>query len=594
MDMNEFTEEQKNYLDGFARGLEAARCARGLAPVSGGGAGAEPAPTGPDAIHRRAQDRQSAEGRKLTAEDQAKRARQPFDMWDELRENAARGRYPKGSDVFLYKFHGLFYVAPAQDSFMCRLRIPNGILTAHQLRGLAHLADELAGGCADVTTRANLQLREIRAENAVRVLQGLWDLGLTSRGSGADNIRNITGDATAGIDPQALLDTRPLCRELHHYILNHRELYGLPRKFNIAFDGGGRIAVLEDTNDIAFTAVRVGPGTPVPEGVYVRMALGGITGHGDFARDTGVLLAPEQCVPMAAAVLKVFIEHGDRSDRRKARMKYVIDRWGIPKYMDEVKKLLPFQPLELPLEQCEPRPPRVRHAHVGVHPQVQRGLNYVGVVLPLGRMRSHQMRGLARIAERCGSGTLRLTVWQNLLISDVADADLAAVQSELEGLGLGWRAGSVRSGLVACTGNAGCRFAASDTKAHAAQIGDYLEQRLQLDQPVNIHLTGCHHSCAQHYIGDIGLLAAKVDAGSDTETEGYHVYLGGGWGSDQAIARELTRDVPAAEVPQLIERMLKAYLVHRTGPQESFHQFCKRHPLETLRGFLAEQAAEAA
>jgi ferredoxin-nitrite reductase len=456
------------------------------------------------------------------------------------------------------------------------------------------MADELAGGYADVTTRANLQLREIRAENAVRVLDGLYDLGLTSRGSGADNIRNITGDPTAGIDPQALIDTRSLCRELHHYILNHRELYGLPRKFNIAFDGGGRIAVLEDTNDIAFTAVRVGPGRSVAGGVYFRMSLGGITGHGDFARDAGVLLAPDQCVPMAAAVVKVFIDHGDRSDRRKARMKYVIDRWGIPKYMEEVKKLLQFQPLELPPEQCESRPERARHGHVGVHPQVQRGLNYLGVVLPLGRMRSDQMRGLADIAERYGSGTLRLTVWQNLLVSDIPDRDVAAAQGALEGLGLAWQASSVRSGLVACTGNAGCRFAASDTKAHAAQIGDYLEPRVQLDQPLNIHLTGCHHSCAQHYIGDIGLLGAKVDAGDDAEVEGYHVYVGGGWGSERAIARELKRDVPAAEVAQLIERMLKAYLAHRAGPQESFHQFCKRHPLETLRGFFAEQAAEAA
>jgi ferredoxin-nitrite reductase len=154
----------------------------------------------------------------------------------------------------------LFYVAPAQDAFMCRLRMPGGVITSHQLRGVAAIADDLAGGYADITTRANLQLREISAPNAPEVLLRLAEIGLTSRGAGADNIRNVTGSPTAGIDPQELIDTRPDTRALHHFILYHRELYGLPRKFNIAFDGGGRVAVLEDTNDIALAAVQVADG----------------------------------------------------------------------------------------------------------------------------------------------------------------------------------------------------------------------------------------------------------------------------------------------------------------------------------------------
>jgi ferredoxin-nitrite reductase len=192
---------------------------------------------------------------------------------------------------------------------MCRLRIPNGILNAWQMRGLADAADSFGGGYADVTTRANLQVREIPANHAVDLLLAVQALGLTSRGSGADNIRNITGSPTAGIDPQELIDTRPLCSAMHHYILNHREMYGLPRKFNIAFDGGGRIPVLEDTNDIGFVAARVA------DGIYFRLQLGGITGHQDFAHETGVLLKPEECVKVAGAVVRAFIAHGDRSNR---------------------------------------------------------------------------------------------------------------------------------------------------------------------------------------------------------------------------------------------------------------------------------------
>jgi len=279
----DFTEEQKRYLDGLGRGLAAAR---GAQPAPGN---AEPA--GPERIHFAAQNRVLAAGGKLVREEEAKRAKHPFDMWDEIAANAAKGEFPKGTDVFLYKFHGLFHVAPAQNSFMLRLRNPNGIIVAHKLRAVADIAEECGAGYAHVTTRANLQIREIAPKHALRVLERLAEAGLTSRGAGADNIRNITGNPTAGIDPLELYDARPLGLDLYHTILNHRELYGLPRKFNIAFDGGGRLGVLEDTNDIGFAAVAVRPEKPVPPGVYFRMLLGGITGHGVFARDCGVLLA---------------------------------------------------------------------------------------------------------------------------------------------------------------------------------------------------------------------------------------------------------------------------------------------------------------
>src|SRR5260370_5420209 len=196
------------------------------------------------------------------------------------------------------------------------------------MRGVADAADSFGGGYTDVTTRANLQIREIGAAHAVDMLLALQALGLTSRGAGADNIRNITGSPAAGIDPQELYDTRPLCRDMHHYILNHRELYGLPRKFNIAFDGGGKIPTLEDTNDIGFVAAEVTGGTGWEPGVYFRLQLGGITGHLDFAFETGILLKPAECVKVAGAVVRAFIAHGDRTNRPKARRKYGLHRTG--------------------------------------------------------------------------------------------------------------------------------------------------------------------------------------------------------------------------------------------------------------------------
>jgi ferredoxin-nitrite reductase len=583
--MAEFTDQQKRWLEGFTSGLVARKAATGPdAPAPAA------QPVGPDALQWAAQDRAVAAGGKLTAEEKAKRQRHPLDRWDEVVGRAEAGQFPKGIDVILTKWHGLFYVAPAQDSFMCRLRMPNGILTGRQMRGLAEAADSFGGGYCDVTTRANLQVREIPARHAVDMLLAVQALGLTSRGSGADNVRNITGGATAGIDPQELHDTRPLCRDMHHYILNHREMYGLPRKFNIAFDGGGKIPTLEDTNDIGFVAAEVTGGVGWEAGIYFRLQLGGITGHLDFAFETGILLKPEECVKVAGAVVRAFIAHGDRTNRQKARLKYVLDRLGRDAFLNEVEAEYGGALRRATGAEMAPRPLADKHGHIGVHAQKQAGLNYLGVVLPVGRITSEQMRGLAEISERFGSGTLRLTVWQNLLISDVADKDVGVCIAALQALGIGVEASAIRSGLVACTGNAGCRFSASNTKGHALRLADYLEARLEVDLPINIHLTGCHHSCAQHYVGDIGLLAAKVEQGEDS-VEGYHVYIGGGAAStaEQAMAREYARNVVFDRLPLLIEQLLAAWLAHRQAPVETFFEFCRRHEIERLRE-LASQA----
>ncbi|HTS39124.1 MAG TPA: NirA family protein, partial [Xanthobacteraceae bacterium] len=367
---SDFTPDQKRYLEGFASGLAVARAQRGqLSP----GSAVKGEATGPDAIHIAAQDRAVAAGGQLADQEKFKRELHPFDGYERLKVQAANNEAPKPADNFRWRFYGLFYTAPAQNAYMCRLRIPNGILKHWQFAGVADLAERHAGGYAHVTTRANLQMREIEPKNAVLMVEAIQDLGLCSRGAGADNIRNVTGTPTAGIDPQELIDTRPLARELHYYILNHRELYGLPRKFNIAFDGGGRLGVLEDTNDIGFAAVRVGPDKPVPAGIYFRMMLGGLTGHMAFAADAGVLLTPDEVVPAAVAIVKAFIANGDRTDRHMARMKYLIDRWGIPRLVEEAAAYLPFAWRYAGSDVNEPRDPIDRAGHIGVHDQAQRG-----------------------------------------------------------------------------------------------------------------------------------------------------------------------------------------------------------------------------
>jgi ferredoxin-nitrite reductase len=595
MSGQDFTDEQKRYLEGFVSGVQASRAAAGLKPLAGVGGGGAAEPAGPDAEHLEAMARFEAAGKKLSPEEKAKRDEHPFDAYARLKAESAKGQYAKGVDNFRWRFHGLFYVAPAQNSYMCRLRVPNGIMTHWQLAGVADIAERYCHGYAHVTTRANLQVREIAAENAIAVLEDLAEIGLVAKGSGADNIRNVTGSPTAGIDSQELLDTRPYARAWHHHILNDRSLYGLPRKFNVGYDGGGIIPVLEDTNDIAFTAVRVGDGAGIEPGVWFRLGLGGITGHQDFARPTGVLVKPEDAVAVADAIVRVFIDHGNRTDRKKARLKYVLDDWGFDKFLTAVDAKLGRSLARVPQDFVTEPNRQDRQAHIGVHAQKQAGRVWVGVSLPVGRMTVAQMRGLARISQDLGDGDIRLTVWQNLLISGVAADKAGEVEQRLQAIGLTSKASSIRAGLVACTGNTGCKLANSNTKDTAMAIAAHVEAHVPLDTPINVHLTGCPNSCAQHYIGDIGLIGCRVPlADSDDMVEGFHVHVGGGFGADAGIGREIYRDVKVEDCPRVVERLLKAYLAARSDANETFLAFARRHETSAIKAMVDAVDVEAA
>lgn len=506
----------------------------------------------------------------------------PLEIWEKLVAHAAEDRAPEAADLFRFKFHGLFYVAPAQDSFMLRLRVPGGAITAHQMRGLAQIAEQWGAGRADLTTRANLQIRELAPKHILLTLKKLEQLGLTARGSGADNIRNITATPTSGLDPDELLDVMPLAEALHDAILHTRQMFDLPRKFNVAFDSGGRISAVADTNDIGFTAVRVAAGHSVSPGVYFRVLLCGITGHRQFASDCGVLVKPEHAVAVAMAMIRVYSEHGDRTDRRKARLKYLVDKWGVERFLAETEAKLGWPLLRAEIAVCEPRAAIDRTAHLGVHAQRQPGLHSVGVHVPVGRLPVEQMRAVADVAEQFGTGEIRLTVWQNLLLPNIATEHLDDALAALQAAGLKWTAGAVMRGTVACTGNRGCRYAATDTKAHAVALAEHLDARFPILPPVNLHVTGCTHSCAQHYVGDIGLLGAKVNG-----AEGYQVVIGGGADNERGLARELIPAISFDALPAALERLMAAFVQQRRD-NEAFVDFSRRHTVDQLQAFCAE------
>lgn len=523
----------------------------------------------------------------LCKEELAKYQQHPLDLRLRLERWTDRNEMAEGLDNFLLRHWGFFNVAPNSPGYMMRMRIPACKMRGDQMLVMAEIADELAGGYAHVTTRGNLQLREIEPKNVLEILDRIHQAGLSCHGSGADSARNMTAAPTSGFDSQELIDLSPYTIRLSNLVLNSRALQGLPRKFNISFDGGGAISAVSDSNDICFQAVRIGMNEAgVEPGLYCRISLGGISGHKDLARATGALCTPAQTVMVGAAMLHVFVEHADRTNRKKARLKYLLDAKGVEWFLKRTdEKLLEmdadFQLIRLDDAHDAPRAPVNRSGHIGVHPQREVGINYIGVALEMGRLSPEQMRTIGKVAMHYGGNDLRLTVWQNILIPHVPDDQLSLAEAELNAVGIATKATAFAAGGVACTGKWGCKFGLAHTKADGTRLIRHLEQSFRLDQPLNIHLTGCPNSCAQHYIGDIGLVGATMPDGS----EGYFVVLGGGSDTDRGIGRPLCGPIGSDELEVIVGTVIGNYLDQR-APGQSFLSYARSLTDEQLPSLL--------
>lgn len=480
---------------------------------------------------------------------------------------------------------GLFYATPAADGILSRIRIPGGIISSQQCRAIADIAEQHGGGYMDVTNRANLQIREIHTGINADVLKHLQDMKLGSGNPVVDHIRNIMTSPTAGIDTQELIDTRPFVQGWDDYIAAHPALSGLSAKFSVCFDGGGIIRVCDRLNDITFAAILV------DGNVYFRLYLS-VGAKGQSPSDMRILLLPEKCLTVLAALADVYLAHSNTTSQRQVRLRELLNTLGCENYLQQVEQHLSFSLLYSETRKdLTPQPTSLqgkweqsegKYQHIGIHPQRQQGLFYLGVVLPLGRLESKQMRGLADLAAKYGSGTLRLTPWQNLLLTDIPQQWVADVQREITFLGLDTSATNIKSALVACSGKKGCAASATDTKDDALALAKYLKTRITLDYPVNIHFTGCEKSCAQHSKSDITLLGVSIEAENGT-VEGYHVYVGD---NQHKFGREIYKYVTFAELPTLIERILQVYKIQRLNPNESFGEFANRYAIAQLQKLI--------
>lgn len=455
------------------------------------------------------------------------------------------------------KWLGIFFRKRTPGQFMLRLRLPNGILTSGQMRMLGAIIHPYGEqGVADITTRQNLQLRGIPIEEMPQILGYLKEVGLTSIQSGMDNVRNITGSPLAGIDPDELIDVRGLTRKVQDMITNNGEgnpsFSNLPRKFNIAICGCRDNSVHAEINDLAFVPAfkngRLG----------FNVLVGGFFSARRCAEAIGldVWVDPRDVVPLCEAVLLVYRDHGLRANRQKARLMWLIDEWGLEKFRAAVERQTGH-----PLLRAAEKDEVVWHKRdlLGVHAQKQPGLNFVGLHVPVGRLNALEMMELARLAEVYGSGELRLTVEQNVLIPNVPDSRVAPLLKEPLLKKFSPNPGPLQRGLVSCTGNQFCNFALIETKNRAVALMEELEAELEIPQTVRIHWTGCPNSCGQPQVADIGLMGTTARKDGKA-VEAVDIYMGGEVGKDAKLGECVRKGIPCEDLkPVLVELLIEHF-----------------------------------
>jgi len=467
--------------------------------------------------------------------------------------------------------------------FMVRIRIPNGALKAHQWRTIADLAERHARGVADLTVRQNVQLHWVTIEDLPTVMETLWRSGITTLGACGDVTRNVTGCPVAGVDADELIDASPLVHDVTRLLNGNPEFYNLPRKYKVTITGCRSWCVYPEINDVGVTAVRH-PATG-EIGFAVRVG-GGLSTDPYLAEPLDAFVRWREVVPVIRGVSEIFRDSDVlRHNREKARLKFLFlnGGWTAAKFLTTLEDRLGFR---LAPGVSVPAPEDVYRDHVGIHAQRQDGRAYVGLPVVRGRITPAQMRAVAGFAERYGSGELRTTTMQNVVILDVPRTRTAALAREIEEAGFPLDASSFRRGTVACTGSEFCKLALTETKSFARWLVDALEARLPgFDRHLRIHVTGCPNSCGQHWIADIGLEGKKVKI-DGALVDAYYFCVGGAVGRHQSVARPVGYRVPATEAAASIERLLRVYLDDRR-PDESFREFAARHTDDELRAFLA-------
>jgi len=508
-------------------------------------------------------------------------------------------------DLALFRWYGIYTQrseasaasgapGPSEETdghFMLRIKFPNGIVTADQLRTVGRLAVRYGRGMGDITTRQNIQLHWLRIEDLPVVLDELNAVGLSFTQACGDVWRNVVGCPLAGVDGHELIDSRPLVEELERTFVGDRRFSNLPRKFKVSVSGCLHRCAQHEINDIGLVAVE-------KDGVvgYDVWVGGGLGASARMGRRLDLFVLPDEAAEVCRAITEIFRDEGNRTKRTRARIKFLVDEWGVERIRAEVEQRL-GRSYPTSVEPADPVDPH--RDHLGIHPQVQAGLYYLGATTLRGRFTGDQMIAVADIADRFGSGGLRCTNRQNIVVLDVPDAQVDEAAASLRDLGLPTEASTFRRGVISCTGMEFCKLAIVETKERAAELIEHLERRVgDVPGSLRINLNGCPNACAQYQVADIGLQGGIARLPDGRRVQGFILHIGGRLGEDAGFARRVaSRAMPADDARYAVERIVRAYAGERPA-DGTFAEWAAEQSdgrLAALAGVaVAREPAEAA
>ncbi|RKT53156.1 nitrite/sulfite reductase [Saccharothrix australiensis] len=457
------------------------------------------------------------------------------------------------------------------EYFMLRVRIDGGRLTTAQLALIGELSQTYARDTADITDRQNIQYHWIRIEDVPTIWRKLEDAGLTTMEACGDSPRVVLGSPVAGIAEDEVVDGTPAIEEILRRYIGDPRFANLPRKFKTAISGLPDVA--HEIHDVAFVGVvhpEHGPGFDLWVG-------GGLSTNPMIAQRLGAWVPLAEVPAVWEGVISVFRDYGYRRLRHRARLKFLVADWGAEKFRQVLEDEYLGRKL---LDGPAPAVPAVPHDHIGVHRQKD-GLCYVGAAPIAGRVSGSTLVEVAKAVDRAGSGRVRLTPQQKLIVLDVPESEVKGLQADLAELGLQTEPSPWRRGVMACTGIEFCKLAIVETKARAVELVAALESRLAdvvsgVTAPISVHINGCPNSCARVQTADIGLKGQIVTDADGNQVEGFQVHLGGGLGLDAGFGRKLRgHKVTAAELSDYVERVVRNFLAGRAD-DERFAQWVAR------------------
>jgi len=455
-------------------------------------------------------------------------------------------------DIQRLKWYGLFLRNPTPGFFMVRVRIPGGKTGSYQLRALADIAGTCGNGVLDLTTRQQIQLRQIRIEDVPAVFAKMDDVGLTALQTGMDNVRGVMTCPVAGMNPDEVSDATPIVQAITEEILGNRDYSNLPRKFNVAVTGCPDNCIHMETQDLAL--VPAYHKSAQGKRIGYNVLAGGKLGSGGYriAAPLDIFVTRDEALDVSRAIIQIFRDHGSRENRTQARMAFLLDEWGESRLRKEVEMRLAKTLSPAGIDARKP----VEKSHVGIYRQIQPGMNYVGLKILVGRIQHGDLVKIAALAEKYGTGEIRISPAQALIIPNVSDRKIGDLDREPLVKQFAYNPSPVYKGLVSCVGSDYCNLAVIETKGRAVETAKMLEARIGSTlKPITMHWSGCPAACGNHLVADIGLLGKKAKVAGKV-VDAVDVYVGGRSGPDAKLAIKIMEDVPCDQLPMVLEGLV--------------------------------------